>query len=222
MRMALRFTVLAASSCLMLAGGCEEPAAQTPMPTTAAATTSPAVEAGVAATLGDPAVAKSPRKRLSLQTIPLSIEVPVSWDVQPGVTGRPVLRGKTPNGEVDVLLGAGPSVRAESLPLMLKQSATSSNDPRVKNEVTQRDGMAIIQRISPQTAPGVAASTAPELIPIGWNVQCIITDAKTDYSVYELNILGLSQAMFDQDQGFLRELIESIRLDTAATRPAVP
>jgi hypothetical protein len=159
---------------------------------------------------------------MSLGAIPLSMEVPSGWLLRPGVTGRIVLHGPTPSGEVDVLLGTGPSIKGEALPLMVKESAKPSTDRYVKNEVTQRDGMTIIQRIAPQTPPGTLPGSDPNLVPIGWTAQCIVTDGKLDYSVYELTILGLSQAMFDRDQQFLQELLDTLKHEAPATQPATP
>lgn len=221
MRMAFRSLALAASACLFLAAGCDDPAPPAGSSSTAAPTSQPAASSGTGADQGA-AVANAPRERLALGAIPFSIEVPKGWTLMPGVTGRTVLHGRAPSGELDVLLGMGPSIKGDALPMMLKQSAKPSNDSHVKNEVTQRDGLTLVQSIAPQTAPNTPASNDPELVPMGWSVQAIVSDGKLDYSVYELTFLGLSQAMFDKDEAFLRQIINTLKYDGAATQPARP
>jgi hypothetical protein len=123
-----------------------------------------------------------------------------------------------------VLLGNGPVIKAESLPLLVKQSttaATASAD-RHKNTIVQRDGLTIITRIAPQLAPGASPSPDPELVPMGWGVQVIVSGTTPDLRSYELTYVGLSQAMFDKDEAFLQKIIDSLRYEPASTRPPVP
>lgn len=209
----LRPSVLAAVSCVLLAVGCDEPAAPPTPPASPA--TSPAGTGSPAATS-----AAATKSRISLGAIPLSIEAPAGWDLKPGVTGKIVLRGRSPSGELDVLLGTGPSIKGDALPLMLKESAKPSNDRHVKTEITQRDGMTLIQSYAPQLPPGTTPSSDPELVPMGWSVQCIVSDGKLDYSVYELTIMGLSQGMFDRDEKFIRDMIDTLRFEGSTTQPA--
>jgi hypothetical protein len=221
MRMALRSLALAASACLVLTVGCDDPAPPAATPSTATPASQPAAAANTSGAQGV-ATVDGPRERLVLGAIPFSIEVPKGWSLMPGVTGRMVLHGRAPSGELDVLLGMGPNIKGDALPMMLKQSAKASNDPHVKSEVTQRDGLTLVQNIAPQTPPNTPAASDPELVPMGWSVQAIVSDGKLDYSVYELTFLGLSQAMFDKDEAFLRQLISTLRYDGAATQPATP
>lgn len=213
--MVIRPTALAAASCLLLMAGCDEgytPPAGTPAtPATAAA--------GVPSASS---VSTAERTRISLGAIPFSVEVPQGWGVQAGVTNRIVLHGKAPSGEVDVLLGTGPNIKAEDMPMLIKASAKPSSDPHVKNEVAVRDNLTLVKTIAPQLAPGAVANPDPELVPMGWTVQVIVSDGKVDYSAYDLTFVGLSQAMFDKDEAFFQKIIDSLKYESAATRPAMP
>lgn len=215
--MAIRSTALAALCCLILSAGCDD--SYTPPPGSSGSTTA-ATEP--AATVTTAAADSGPRERIALGKIPFTIEAPKGWRVQPGVTQEIVLHGRAPSGEVDVLLGAGTNVKADALPMLVKQSARGSNDRHIKNEVVQRANLTIVKSIAPQLAPGSTASPDPELVPMGWTVQVIVSGTGTDLPSYQLTFLGLSQAMFDKDEAFLQQVMDSLRYDPAATVPAAP
>lgn len=219
MPMALRLVVAAA--CVAMASlGCDEPM---PMGTTPA--TAPSTVADAAA---NPSPATAPRERIALGVIPLTIEVPKGWLLKPGDTGKIVLHGRLTSGAVDVLLGTGISIKNDALELMVKESTKPTTDRRQKVEVVKRDGMTIVQTIAPQLPPNMPPPSDPELVPMGWSVQCIVSDGSAiDLPVYELTFLGLSQAMFERDEAWLRQMVSTIRHEaaanpSAATQPAVP
>jgi hypothetical protein len=216
--MAFRLTFLAAMCWLTFAVGCDEtytpPAGSTPA--NGATTTATSTNAATGA------AEDGARERIALGAIPFTIEVPRGWLVQPGVTNKIVLHGRTPSGEIDVLLGNGPIVKAAALPLLVRESAKSTNDKHVKSEVVQREKITIIKTIAPQLAPGAVPSPDPELVPMGWTVQVIVSDDKADLHSYELTFVGLSQGMFDKDELFLQRIMDSLRYEPAGLLPVAP
>ena len=215
--MALRLTLLAAICSMTFAVGCDETYTPPPGATSSTPGTISTTAPSASATMDE-----GSRERLPLGVIPFSLEVPKGWLMQSGAAGKIILHGKTPTGEVDVLLGVGPSVKAAELPLLVKESRKTSLDTHVKNGVVERDKMTIITTIAPQLAPGAAPSPDPELVPMGWTAQVIVSDATPDLQSYELTFVGLSQAMFDKDEAFLRRIMDSLRYEPAAPRPAAP
>lgn len=218
--MVSRLIAYTACSCVIVLAGCDEsyspPASANPSSAPAAA--APAANSGAST---GAAADLNARQRIALTRIPFSVEAPSGWVIQPSGPNQIVLHGRAPSGEVDVLLGTGPIIKADALPLLLKESAKPSADPHVKNEVVQRNNMAIIKTVAPQVAPGAVAPADPDLVPIGWTTQFIVQDG-LDYRSYDMTFVGLSQAMFDKDEAFLQQMMDSVRYEAAATRPAVP
>ena len=217
LRMVPRLTFIAAMCWLTFSVGCDEtytPPAGSTSGTAASTATAPSTAAPPA---------DGARERIALGAIPFTIEVPTGWLVQPGVTNTAmVLHGRTTSGEIDVLLGNGPVVKAAELPLLVKATTRSTNDKHVRSEVVQRDKLTIIKAVAPQLAPGATPSPDPELVPMGWTVQVIVSDGKPDLQSYELTFVGLSQAMFDKDELFLQRIMDSLRYEPAGTLPAAP
>lgn len=207
---------VAAMSTLFLAG-CDE--GYTPPASSGSTTTAPAAKSDTAAA---PAVDDTKRERISLSSIPFTIEVPAGWSVQSGVANKFVLHGKAPSSEVEILVGPGPTIKPAAVPMLVKSSTTQSTDRHTKTEVVQRGDLTIIKTIARQLAPGAVAPSDPELIPIGWTVQIIRSDAKADLTskielpTYELQFVGLSQATFDKDEAFLQKIMESVQYDPSA------
>ena len=183
------------------------------------------------------------RERIALIAIPFTIEAPKSWLVQASAGNKIVLHGMTPSGELDVLLFKGPTLTRAARDALLKQtsmtappttnaattSAAASNSStiassagiapiEVRREVSAHDGIDIIKRVEVQSAP----VGDPELVAIQWNMTCIVPGTGVDFDVYELSVIGLSKAMFDHDERFIQSILDTLRLDSASTKPAVP
>ena len=163
-----------------------------------------------------------PRQKIELIAIPFTAEVPRSWTVQAGPAGKVVLAGKLSNGEAEILLSTRPNMTPESLKSLVKDLQAATTQPaktNVRTRVTERDGMHIIEETERMGPPG----GDPDLAPYRWTVQYIVSTGGLDYGVYEMNVTSLSEAMFKQDESFLRTIFDSVTLQPealkAATRP---
>lgn len=145
-------------------------------------------------------------RRIALVAVPLTAEVPPTWDVRRATGGALVLSGRAPSGEREIALRAGPSVATADLPATQPFTPDAPGSPS-GTRVDDRDGMRVVERLERTAAIDQPADIAPLL----WSFRFIVPGRSLEQPSYELDVVGLTQLGYERDEATLRPIFDSVR-----------
>jgi hypothetical protein len=163
------------------------------------------------------------QKQIPLIAIPFSVDAPESWE-QTVDAGVMLLKGRSPSGEVEIMLKTRPSVKPDTLEKELdvvRKAGTA--DPNRVLRLEEKGVFKRLEQIEIESALGVAAPT-DQAAPAGavrfyrWVYYFYVQKpAAIDVDVYEMNILGITEEHYKKDEQFIRAIINSARYEPSAT-----
>lgn len=150
-----------------------------------------------------------PYKKITLTPLPLSAQVPQSWDIAtvpntqisllkgPGIDGR----------DIEISLQVGTSLNPDQLKNVL-EGATRASTRASKNlrlfKIRDMDDMKVMEEQRTFVSPELPAEQL-----IDWKVTYFI-HRDLDYSPMVINALGMTLSQFEQSKDLLRKIIDSI------------
>lgn len=161
-----------------------------------------------------------PQKRLTLTPLPISLEVPVSWELEKLGTIT-LLRGPTPSGEAMLQPLSRPTLTAEQVEMLLnaaRRDRTQNPDRNPLAELRQLGSARVLERQildDPQPRKIIDEDGQTQTVtrtPLRWYVQ-IFLPSGNDVTVYEINILNIDFEQYPQDEPLLRQIIASLRFE---------
>jgi hypothetical protein len=172
---------------------------------------------------------QGPREPLRLGALPLTLEVPQSWEIWTLRAGLVFLQGPTPSGDVQIQLSSRPILTPEQLELRYAGAqAEAAENPNVRRvDMRLVNDLTVLERLVVEPLPedAVAAEDGdpPVLLgtPLRWTIGVYVRSG-AHFEVYELNFIGLTVEQYEQDEEFLRPIVETIRLDSEAPAPQPP
>ncbi|HEV7299745.1 MAG TPA: hypothetical protein VGN72_10300 [Tepidisphaeraceae bacterium] len=153
------------------------------------------------------ALLDGPRKRLSLEVLPLSLEVPESWQLQ-RIGGSTVLTGPAPSSDVTIHLTTR-SIGTEIIPLAEKGAMDEAKqNPQANPLAAGRsvNGIKIFERQSVGTAPLDDGTPTYR-----WIISAYGNGDKETSPVYELSFFMLTKGDFEKDRAFLYSIVDSMQ-----------
>jgi hypothetical protein len=167
------------------------------------------------------------RTTLVLTPLPLTMQVPDSWKIEP-LRGTPVtlVTGATPTSDISIQLSIRPSIHNdefESLVTGAKKEMKQKPDTVKKLDIRPlgSGGAKLMERQS-QGAP------APYTVYDAHNIPRVTTQSvykwtltvfvphENAFQVYELNFIGLTKQQFDADKDFLNSIVNTLALGSGA------
>jgi hypothetical protein len=161
-----------------------------------------------------------PRSAKDLRYAPVTLQLPLGWDVVSYNQGSLVtLEGQTPTDVVKISIPVYRSITVDQ-EMSLESHAKRDFDlhPDLLPKVGVRDitGGKVIEHLIVDPAPPTTqiATTGPTTEPIQtmqWMFTvCVPTADGKGYSAYDLRFLGMTLKQYKADQAFLRSIIDSL------------
>ncbi len=175
------------------------------------------------------------RVPVSLGELPLTVQAPRGWAVQPlRGTSHILLQGPTPSGEASVQLNPRPLTTGEKFDIIVNGAKKELQQfPQSIKLVELRtiEGAKVLERQRVGLMPTTSPDDPPELKPsppFSWTIT-VFVPRDADYETHELNFIGLTADQYETDQALLREIVDSIAVSqvapagaTTTTAPATP
>jgi hypothetical protein len=173
----------------------------------------------------------APRTRTQLVPLPLSMELPPSWQPMKDAPVANLWEGYTPSGQVQLQLTTRRSISQQDLDrLMQGASREMQQNPGevLKVELRPKHDLKILERQSVgRPAPLVlydknnVPHTTTESI-FNWNTSVLVPGEDGKFQVYELNFIGLTRSQYEKDKDFLNSILNTIEYTGSTTQPAEP
>jgi hypothetical protein len=173
-------------------------------------------------------IATWPRKRSPLAALPLTIDVPDSWQLKSiglGPTAVFSIEGLAPSGTVSIQLSSLSDCSAQIMTAMIKSALRrmDGHDPAMLMATTRDLGEAKVleQRVVRHIAEADPGADQPAgaggLDMIEWTIVVFAPRPQPDtYQRCVLSIYGLTREEFDQDKDFLQKSVDSLQYDATA------
>jgi hypothetical protein len=149
-----------------------------------------------------------PYKRVLLLPLPLSAQVPKSWDcTTPEGTQMTFLEGPAPGGRsIRISLEIGRTIKPDELKNILegaKRAAAKSKD-KVQLDIRSIGDAQVLEerRLN-------SAATTPQDQPMDWKVTYFV-HTELDYGQYVVDVIGLTAGQYEQSKDLLRKIFDSI------------
>lgn len=170
----------------------------------------------------------APRVRTQLSPLPLSMELPPSWQPMKDAPVPNLWEGYTPSGQIQLQLITRRTMSQQDLDrLMEGASKEMQRKPGevLKVELRPRGNIKILERQTlGRPAPLVlydkndVPHTTTESI-FNWNTSVLVPmDGK--YQVYEVNFIGLTKSQYEKDKDFLSSILNTIQYTGSTTQPS--
>jgi hypothetical protein len=176
-----------------------------------------------------------PRTVTPLGPLPLTLRVPVSWQVKVA-GGASLLQGFTPNGEVAIQLTSRPSMKKTDFDALFKSDKKEqAGKPQsiLKVELRPLGDVQIYERQAVgDPAPftvydsNMKERTTTEQI-FKWTI-AVLAPTGDAYQRYDLNFVGLTKSQYDLDKDFLQGILNTLTYGnsdvtgSSATAPTLP
>jgi len=214
--------IVAAAIALCVLPGCDD-VPQT-APTTGPVVVSQPSPAGAMSNIPSP----SKSKRVPLIEIPFTVEVPENWDHTVD-TGVMLLKGRTPSGEVEIMLKTRRSVKPDTLEKELDVvRKAGTTDPNRVLRLEEKGTFKRLEQIEIESSQGVDVVQDPAIGPSAarfyrWIYYFYVQNpASIDFNVYEMNILGITEEHYKKDEQFIRSIINSATYEPSAVDTSIP
>lgn len=169
------------------------------------------------------AILSGPTKRLSLQTIPFTLEVPAGWAVRPAADGSSMsLQGPSPRFDVQIRMAQRPRVKSDRLDLMIqavrKEAESHAGEGPSKAETRKLGPVTVLERMSTDRPTSAALldargeQVAPMSTPMRWQLWLFVPQGD-DFEHYELSFFDLTREQYELDRQLLTRIIQSIQYD---------
>jgi hypothetical protein len=164
----------------------------------------------------------APRKKITLGSFPLTLEVPPTWKLN--ATGNWVyLEGESPHGDVRIQL------TPQGAPLKL--DSVLAMDKRARSKAASQPATLLVSPLKPINPPAetvqkmeerefirdlpvVREGGKTELVDrVDWAIYVFVPEAG-GYNLDVLNFSGLSLKQYEEDKEFLEHIIRSLHYDT--------
>jgi hypothetical protein len=161
-----------------------------------------------------------PYKHLQLAPLPLTADVPQSWEVE-----NNTLKGPIPYSPHDLIIQLT-SWRRQSGDRFDRMLNYAKKDAEARH-VTHFDvrdgsgGMKIIEEQTAAESAGVTsepASTQPGMPLMSWKLLFYVPRGG-DFDVYDLNFINLDNDTFEKNKPMLRKIVDSVTSDPTAPSP---
>ena len=214
-----KFLCLAIALCLL---GCDRDKLPAPSDRSSKSTTQPASPVATKRPTTQELLA-DPGQSLALAPMPLKIDVPKSWHIEPGEGTIPSLVGFSPHGSIKIQLMEIPTDFSDkTLPLMDKQLSKQAADSNGKVEDKPLrplgDGPAKVRQTL-ELKPDMLIERDGKLVHtqvMDWAIDVYVPMGKT-YMQHTLHFDSLPLDQYRQDKEFLEKIIGTLRY----TAPAV-
>ena len=217
---AARKTLLASASSLAMIlafiGGCDDrPIIPTTPPPPAATQETPAASRPTTQELQT-----APRKRLTLASFPLTLEVPPGWKIESSGSGV-WLEGDAPHGDVRILLAPqGATLKLESMNAMDRDARSKAASQPATLEVIPLKAInppGNVQKMEKREIirhlPIMREDNKVEYVDrVEWSVYVFVPQGN-GFGVDVLNFSGLSLEQYQADREFLEHIIRSMRYE---------
>lgn len=188
---------------MVIAAGCDKP---TPPPPQTSA--KPPSDVSVPPVPTTQELMTGPYKRVLLLPLPLSAQVPKSWDcTTPEGTQMTFLEGPAPGGRsIRISLEIGRTIKPDELKNILegaKRAAAKSKD-KVQLDIRSIGDAQVLEerRLN-------SAATTPQDQPMDWKVTYFV-HTELDYGQYVVDVIGLTAGQYEQSKDLLRKIFDSI------------
>jgi len=173
-------------------------------------------------------IATWPRKRTPLGALPLTIEVPNTWQLKSiglGPTAVFTIEGLAPSGTVSIQLSSQSDCSGQIMTAMEKSALrrVENKDPAMLMATTRDLGEAKVleQRITRRVAGTQPSKEAPDGMPdmdmIEWTIVVFAPQQQADkYQRCVLSIFGLTRDEYEMDKDFLQRSLDSMQYDPTA------
>ena len=176
------------------------------------------------------------RVPMTLDVLPLVMEVPASWKItRHGTGGSNVwLEGPAPYGEIQIDLTPRPAISRREYDMFLKGIQRRIDTPSARETIQQRQigPMHIVdyrEELAAAPMPVVDETGLPKLddrgeivmqtaVPMRWR-QSIYVPRKDHAEHYELRFVVLTKDQYEVDRAFLEQIFASLRYVGAAVEP---
>ncbi len=162
-----------------------------------------------------------PQNTISLDVLPMSVRAPAGWKVESIADGVVLLQGPTLSGDASIQLSRRPTTTPDRLEAIVSGARREmQQNPEKIRMVDLRDGSGeskVIERQSVgRTAVPVGSENDPSQVSpmYTWTITTFVPRGG-NYDTYELNFIGLTQAQYDLDMPLLRQMMDSLKLDSA-------
>jgi len=172
-----------------------------------------------------------PRRRINLASWPLSMEVPLSWEIDSkNAKGFIFLEGHAPGGMVQIQLAQRPTLNPEQLQHMIDAAKRDvAADPRSKKTVELREGKQFKLLERKGQSPTVMLNVVDEdgqirevpHTPYSWTINVLVSQDKTMFN-YELNFFDLTLEQYEADRAFLEKIVDTLQLESIAGPAIAP
>jgi hypothetical protein len=152
---------------------------------------------------------EGPRKALAIPGLPLTLQTPPGWKVESLADGKViVITGAAPTEEVQLTVAARPTVTPAQLDRFVKGAQREKAEkPQAieKLEYRTEGTLKVLERVMASSAP----LSAPEAKPTVQWTWTIFAKRGENFDAYEFNFIALPKAQYEQDQEFLRSILNS-------------
>jgi hypothetical protein len=178
------------------------------------------------------------RSRTALIPLPLTMEMPPGWGKLQDLGDAKIsaslnlLQGYTPHGEVQIQLASRPAMKQDALNRLVeagKKEQTAKPQKVVRFELRPLGNVKVLERqVVGDPAPYTVydANNQPHTTTessFTWTIQVLVPNEGA-YQVYELNFMGLTKSLYDQDKDFLEGILKTLQYgtDTSSGTSASP
>lgn len=167
-------------------------------------------------------------KTVPVSLLPLTMSIPESWEIVPATNGGLLaVEGYSPSGFVQVRMSSRNTIPADTFDGFVKSARASAeqNGPRLKKfEVKTGDPVSLIERqiAGEQRELMPAADDQGNLVereatPLRWSVLVFLKNGDK-LEAYEMQFDAMSLEHYQQDEAFLRRIVDSLEFDPSRKR----
>jgi hypothetical protein len=214
----------AMSLALVVTGGCDSDDPSPPPPVPAAPTTQPEPVSRRPTTQQ---LISGAWKTVPVSLLPLNIDMPESWEVVPAANGGLLaVEGFSPAGFVQIRMSSRNSIPVDTFDGFVKsaRSAAEANGDRLRKfEVKPGDPLTLIERqIAGDREPMPVTDEQGNLIlreatPLRWSILLFLKTGQK-YETFEMQFDAMSLEHYQQDEAFLRKIVDSLAFDPSRQR----
>jgi hypothetical protein len=165
----------------------------------------------------------SPRKDFPLMVMPLTIDLPAGWKLEPPV-GPSFLKGPAPSGEVEISLSImdGMDQRHRQLFIAGAIDQSQRHPRRIQvRQSTSKSGLLVVERttyVLPLSGTATKPATTLPWQQLSWNITLFVP-YKQKFIPCCLDLIGLTQRQYELDEQTIRTMVDSAK---PAKTPAFP
>lgn len=161
-------------------------------------------------------------KTVAISVLPMTIRVPASWDKPPVADSNLLtLEGWAPNGTIQLRFSARPPLTEENFQLFLsgaKKAMDARGEHKRVFELRDKQGYRILEQQHTEPRRTMLLSDEngnlleQEATPLTWK-QLIFLKSESGYDSYELGFVDMSLEHYNQDEAFLKRVLDSLTYD---------